>query len=243
MVFCSICVLLKLIRPHTSSMEPIVFKKMVHIQIAGGKHWMVETETVDGVDFVEVHMKDLGFSRFVTGTTTGIRGMQFMSELRTMRNTATASVTGCSPGTEVMESMKSKYVINQMKRQSIAENGMPTVVDVHLPAIIHGETHVPARIMKLKASIDEGASIVVELNESNMQYIKMAMIAGGTKPTTKNKPSEPTGVTCNVWWRAERNAFVACRSCSSTAKQMYKTFKVGPLRMVSPPYEIVLYSG
>jgi len=208
--------------PHTSNMQPIVFKKMVHIQGAGVKDWIVQPETVDGVDFVEVQMKESGFSRFVTGTTRGISGMQFMTELKTMRNTA--SVTGCSPGTDPIDSKMNKYQQNQMKRRNIAEHGMPTVVELHMPAIIHGELHVPARIMKLKASSDEGASITVELNEGNMQYIKIAMLAGVTKHT--NKPTEPTELTCNVWWRAERNAFVACRSCSSTGKQVYKTFKV-----------------
>ena len=204
-------------------MQHIVFKKMVHIQVAGVKDWIVTPETVDGIDFIEIQMKDSGFSRYVTGTTTGIRGMQFLNELRVMRTTA--STAGCSPTTEAIASISSKYHQNMQKRRNIAEHGMPIVIDVHLPAVTHGALHLPAHTMKLKASIDQGAPIAVELNEGNMQYLKLAMLAGVAKlPTTK--PSEPTKSASNVHWRAERNAKVVCRSCSSTGKTMYKTFKV-----------------
>jgi hypothetical protein len=204
-------------------MQHIVFKKMVHIQVAGVKDWIVTPETVDGIDFVEIHMKDSGFSRYVTGTTTGIRGMQFLNELRVMRTTAITA--GCSPTTEAIASISSKYHQNMQKRRNIAEHGMPNVIDVHLPAVTHGELHLPAHTMKLKASIDQGAPIAVELNEGNMQYLKLAMLAGVAKLPT-NKPSEPTKSASNVHWRAERNAYVGCRSCSSTGKTVYKTFKV-----------------
>jgi hypothetical protein len=207
--------------PHT--MQHIVFKKMVHIQVAGVKDWIVEPETVDGIDFVEIRMKDSGFSRYVTGTTTGIWGMQFLNELRVMRTAASA--TGCSPTTEIIASIPSKYHQNIQRRRSIAEHGMPNVIDVHLPAVTHCELHMPAHTMKLKASTDQGAPIAVELNEGNMHYLKLAMLAGVTKPPT-NKPSEPTESASKVWWRAERNAYVACRSCSSTRKTLYNTFKV-----------------
>ena len=155
-------------------MQHIVFKKIVHIQVAGVKDWIVTPETVDGIDFVEIHMKDSGFSRYVTGTTTGIRGMQFLNELRVMQTTA---ITAAS------------------------------------------------HTLKLEASIDQGAPIAVELDEGNMQYLKLAMLAGVAKLPT-NKPSEPTKSASNVHWRAERSAYVGWRSCSSTGKTVYKTFKV-----------------
>jgi hypothetical protein len=198
-------------------MEPIVFKKMVHIQVGGVRDWIVETQTIDGVDFIELRLQDQGFSRYVTGNCRGMTGMQFLDELRVMRKMAVDGATGCSPDTTIIESRPSKYQCAQMQKRFIAEHGMPDVVDVQLPAVTFGDLQVHARTMKLKASTE---TITVELNEGNLQYIKLAMLAGRAK--------EPANSVSNLSWRPERNAYVAGRSCSSTGKKVYKTFKISP---------------
>ncbi len=69
--------------------------------------------------------------------------------------------------------------------------------------------------MKLKASTE---ATTVDLNEGNLQYIKLAMLAGSAK--------QPSDSVSNLYWMPERNAYVACRSCSSTGKKLYNKFKI-----------------
>ncbi len=120
-------------------MEPIVFKKMVHIQVEGVRDWVVETQTIDGVYFIELRLQDQGFSRYVTGNCRGMKGMQFLTELRVLRNMAVEGATGCSPDTTIIDSRPSKYHCAQMQKRFIAEHGMPDVVDVQLLAVTLGD--------------------------------------------------------------------------------------------------------
>jgi hypothetical protein len=200
----------------------VTIRKTLTIMCDGMKiPWVIQdSEFIDGIEFIALAKSDTGFSRFVSGSTRGIANMTFLTKMKELRTSAT---TGARDGVAFGDVTPSKWATGKLKRRCV-DNGLPEFVEIIIPECTHGGHQVPARTVKVKATVDDAAALVVELTADNLACIKAGMLhTASIMETTAEQTSSPDKA---VRWRGDRQAFLASRSsCSSPGKVEYKTFK------------------
>ena len=200
------------------------------IMVHGGgccqkRPWVITNcELIDGKDFVILTKRDTGFSRFVSGTSYGIRDMTYLNDIRALRTEATLAI-GQRGDSLFDDGAPTAAARKKQRRQAsdLKDRGeLPGSVAIQLPAVSapNGDS-AEALELRVKSSLDIGANIAVELTKESMWYIRCAMLASLQPDANKR---DKVGCS-NVRWRKDRNAFVAKR-IDAAGKKEYKTFKV-----------------
>ena len=169
--------------------------------------WAVTVEQVDGEDYFELNKQDSGLARFISveGTATGKQMLQrssWLSDLRTMRNTAAASQNGDSDELFGTAPKPSRWFKRKLKGGELEGD---TILELKLQDIDFNDKVIPGITMKVKKSMLGTSKPFVQLSLQNLTYIRFAILA-----STKDKNN-----------RREKCPIKLPKSCSWT-KRKYK---------------------
>ena len=190
----------------------VSIKRCFIVEIPGQSNWVVDTvETIDGIEYVQLKIKNSGFGKFVSGSIKKLRDqmcLRFLSELQKLRLKAT--IEACVDTTKCALFDDDEQATPVQKKQRKAAKvkaslgSIPSVVTVTCPAIrLSDGKPVGPQQVELKSSLDLREVPVVELNAHVLFYIKMAV--SSTDAVHTYAPGD------NVHWRADRDAWRAAR--------------------------------
>ena len=211
-------------------MERVVAVRALDTQ----KHpWVVTPKLIDGVEFVPLCKRDGGFARFVSeGADEDCKfgDMMWLDTLKQLRMEAVLRLSKVAQEKTLFTS--DAAVAQQKKKQRLecrtrAELGdLPNFVEVDLPPIQHKNVLISTCQVKVATELATSkASVQIEMSAIALQYVRMAMQASCHSSSKKSRCSEiKVNVPCSIYWRPERDAYIAKRMVDGVPK--YSTFKV-----------------
>lgn len=190
-----------------------------------GWPWVVnDTNTVNGIEFVQLSKRDSGFSRFVSGTPTGARAMTWLDTLRAQRTRASlaAATTGESLFGDAPPTKAAKKKQRQNASAVRSKGELPATVVLKMPGFTGVDgNEVGAMDLQVLSDLDLHACASVELKPENLVYVREAMRHSAQEPGRLRAPSDDTGVR----WRADRRVWLAKRTDPESGKSVTKSFK------------------
>lgn len=185
------------------------------VMVHGGKcrassPWVVNNSfvtNVDGVEMVALSKTDTGFSRFVSGSTTGIGSMTFLEELRKMRTQASFEANNDG----LFNTMHMNPKAKKAQKEQLKNAGMPNMVQVTLPAM----EDFPSMKVKVQSNLEIRENVWVELKVDVLNHIAACM-----RDSVQDEPASRVRVGRGVRWSSQRNGFIATR-----ANKRMKTFR------------------
>ena len=182
-----------------ASSNMISIQRQTTISVPGQRPWVVETQTVDGVELVTMEKRDRGFNVFVTGKREGLIKNMWLETLKRMRCEATtqamnsvgqATLFEDKPAAAPTKRLKKK-VKQDMDVRKDAGSG-PQIVELQMPEFKHEGIVYPAQALKVLAETSMRVGLQVELTVEGLAYIRAAILLAedprGQRSTGGNYP-------------------------------------------------------
>lgn len=192
---------------------PITLEQCYVVRGDGTRPWIIKNwETVDGLEFLELKRSDRHFAAFVVGDGIGgIRDHAYLDELRKLRNDAQVNVL-CNVNNQLQlfePGAKSTYKLKK-ERAKAKQLGHdpPAVVSLNLPAVSwEGQTY-DAIVMKVKGCKDYRGCISIELNATNLGYVRAAMLVRGKTVQSRKRKQNTCESQQDCKWVPKRMAYI-----------------------------------
>ena len=209
----------------------VVIKRVVAIECDDGMpDWTVKhLEVIEGREYVKLSCGCTGFQRFVGGklyrSEMKVAQMPFLKDLAHLRTQATLSAMIASDDTPqpmfdevapMTPAAKKKARLDA--RLGLKVGTLPPIVSIELPAFdtASGE-HIDAITVRVQASVDARAEILLELDGRMLYYLKQAMRASVKERVVERKRAD------GARWRSDRKCWTSRRQQDGDRK--YKTFR------------------
>ena len=152
--------------------QPARFTRCIMIQggLCNKTAWIVNENTVDGLEMITLSKSDSGFSRFVSGSVKGIQKMMFLDELRKMRTRAT--IDACNDdGLFDSQSIAQSRDFKARKDSWKNAGTLPAIVEITLPAV----NEFRATKVRVQSSLEVRTNVSIALNVHVLDHIATLM--------------------------------------------------------------------
>jgi hypothetical protein len=184
--------------------------------------WVISNfESINGVEYIPLSMRDSGFNRFVAGA--GSRGIcgksgDFLTKLRELRATATHVGKSESDAlfTPTAAAIKKQRL---MSREASKRGELPATVEIEAPGFVSDGVQVEPMKLIVKSSLHVSDMLWVQATGPVLEYIK----AGVRSQLGQERVGNTIDHNRGIRWKKNRCCWFATRK--EDGKCVYKTFR------------------